>query len=406
MSKYRTPGFAAMQGGPTSHALLVARALSIPAVVGVNDLCKKCPDDCQIIIDGDAGTVIANPSQQTVEYYRAEQKKRQSIKIRQLRHIARIPEHTTDGRKIKTSANIDFPSDTDRLLGAAEIDVGLYRTEFFYLSGTSFPSEDEQTRIYRDIAETFFPGKVTLRVFDLGSDKMGNEQRSDLENNPALGCRGIRYSLEDPDVFRTQIRAILRASELKNLRLMLPMISSSQEIVRTKRLIRSLKSELRGEGIPFDDRIEIGIMVEVPAAALMAPALARHVDFFSIGTNDLAQYTLAVDRGNKKLVKLYRELHPAVLRLIKTTVDSAYEAGLPVSICGEMARAPMSVPLLVGMGLNWFSVTAQALPTIRRLISHLNYEECRELAERALGLSTVERVEALLSNWYQSRFGD
>jgi phosphotransferase system enzyme I (PtsI) len=377
-----------MQGGPTSHVLLVARALSVPAVVGVVGLCKHCTDDCEIIIDGDAGEVIVNPSEQTREHYRSEQKKRQGLKSRQLRHLARLPEQTLDGHKIKICANVDFPSQTDKLLAAAGVDVGLYRTEFFYLSGSAFPSETEQADTYLKIAETFFPNQVTLRVFD-----------------PALGWRGIRFDLDSPAIFRTQIRAILRASKLRNLKLMLPMVSMAQEIVRARRLIRSVMDELRIEKVPFDEQIEVGVMIEVPAAALMAPALAHLVDFFSIGTNDLVQYTLAADRGNTKVVKLYRELHPAVLKLIQITINAGEEARIPVSLCGEMASELESVPLLVGMGLTRFSVTTQAMPPVRKLVSKLNYEECRRLATRALKLNTTERVEALLYNWYADKVG-
>jgi phosphotransferase system enzyme I (PtsI) len=405
MNRYRTPGFASMQGGPTSHVLLVARALSVPAVVGVVGLCKHCTDDCEIIIDGDAGEVIVNPSEQTREHYRSEQKKRQGLKSRQLRHLARLPEQTLDGHKIKICANVDFPSQTDKLLAAAGVDVGLYRTEFFYLSGSAFPSETEQADTYLKIAETFFPNQVTLRVFDLGSDKVSAEHAQQEESNPALGWRGIRFDLDSPAIFRTQIRAILRASKLRNLKLMLPMVSMAQEIVRARRLIRSVMDELRIEKVPFDEQIEVGVMIEVPAAALMAPALAHLVDFFSIGTNDLVQYTLAADRGNTKVVKLYRELHPAVLKLIQITINAGEEARIPVSLCGEMASELESVPLLVGMGLTRFSVTTQAMPPVRKLVSKLNYEECRRLATRALKLNTTERVEALLYNWYADKVG-
>ena len=406
MNRYRTPGFAAMQGGPTSHALLVARALSVPAVVGVTDLCKHCTEDCELVVDGYEGVVIVDPTEETREHYRAEQKKRQSLKIRELRHLARTPDKTRDGRKVEVLANVDYPSNTDKLLSAAGVNVGLYRTEFFYLSASSFPSEDEQAATYQQIAETFFPNQVTLRVFDLGSDKVGAEHAPDDESNPALGWRGIRFNLDTPDVFRTQIKAILRASKLKNLKLMLPMVSMAQEVVRTRRVIRAAMEELRAEKMPFDEKIEVGIMIEVPAAALMAGALARHVDFFSIGTNDLVQYTLAADRGNKKLIKLYRELHPAVLRLIQNTIEAAETAGIPVSLCGEMARVPEHVPLLIGMGLTRFSVATQSLPTVRRLVSRLDYHECKALANRVAKLTTTERIEALLYNWFADKFGN
>jgi phosphotransferase system enzyme I (PtsI) len=406
MDKYKIRGFATMRGGPTSHTALVARSLSIPAVVGVGNLCQRCQDDTHIIIDGDEGLVIINPGEETTRYYRSEQRKRQQAHTRQLRNLAKIPNLTQDGRQVDVLANVDLPSNLDQRLSAGGVEVGLYRTEFFYLAHGRFPSEDDQAEIYRKIAQSFFPHSVTLRVFDLGSDKMGPLHEEIRESNPALGWRGIRFDLDHGDVLRTQVRAILRASEWKNLKIMLPMVSSASEIVRVKRLIRQLMRELGSEDLPFDGSIEVGVMIEIPSAALMAKSLARHIDFFSIGTNDLAQYTLAVDRGNKRISKLYRELHPAVLQLVKATIDAGSAAGRPVSLCGELARNQYAVPLLLGLGLNRFSVTARSVPGVKRLLSRLRYDECLKLANRAMSLTTAERVEALLRSWFTDRFGD
>lgn len=406
MKKYRIPGFASMRGASTSHTVLVARSLSIPAVVGVTGLCRKCPVDCEIIIDGDAGLVVVNPTPETVAHYREEQKKRQSKTMQQLKRLARIPNATADGRQIELLANIDFPSDTDKVLAGAGVGVGLYRTEFFYLSSNRFPSEEEQTAIYSRIAETFFPATVIMRIFDLGSDKMAANHQNDSESNPAMGWRGIRFDLDEPEIFKAQVRAILRASELKNLKIMLPMISSSNEIVRAKKVISAQIEALKREGVKCDERIEIGIMIEVPSAAIMSAALARHVDFFSIGSNDLTQYTLAVDRGNKRIAKLYRELHPGVLRLIGQTIDAGNQAGIPVSICGELARRREAVPLLIGMGLKSLSVAFGSLPSVKKMIADLDYKECARLAERVLELTTAERVEALLRNWLAEHVSD
>ncbi|MCK4857346.1 MAG: phosphoenolpyruvate--protein phosphotransferase [candidate division Zixibacteria bacterium] len=406
MDKYRIPGFACTHGGPTSHAVLVARSLSIPAVIGVTGLFQKCPGDCKVIIDGDAGLVIGNPSSETVSYYRTEAKKRQSLKSKQLRNLTRIGNTTRDGRRIEVCANIDFPSETDKMLSAGQVGVGLYRTEFFYLSQNQFPTEEQQYDIYRGIAETFFPRSVTLRLFDLGSDKMSKNHQAQEEINPALGWRGIRFGLDSVDVFKTQVKAILRASEWKNIKIMLPMVSSAQEIGRAKRMIRAAMKELKHQGVKFDEKIEVGIMVEVPSAALISSTLARHVDFFSLGTNDLAQYTLAVDRGNKKIAKLYRELHPGVLKLIKMTIDASAAASIPVSLCGEMAGNALAIPLLIGLGLKIFSVIPPSLPRVKRMISRMEYIECRELADRVMMQTTTEKVEALLRKWYAERFGE
>jgi phosphotransferase system enzyme I (PtsI) len=245
-----------------------------------------------------------------------------------------------------------------------------------------------------------------MRIFDLGSDKLSSIHRESPEANPALGWRGIRFDLDQPDVFRTQARAMLRASSLKNLKIMLPMVSAANEIVKARRLIYSMIQELIREGVECDERIEVGAMIEVPSAALIADSLARHADFFSIGTNDLVQYTLAVDRNNKKISKLYRELHPGVLRLMKMTIDAANEAGIPVALCGELARRPDAVPLLIGLGLKTFSVSPLALPVLKRTISRIYYKDCVELADRVMDMSTTERVEALVRNWSREHGAD
>jgi len=269
-----------------------------------------------------------------------------------------------------------------------------------------FPSEEEQTKIYHDIAQLFSPNLVTLRVYDLGSDKVKNEFERVKEVNPALGWRGIRYDLDSPDIFKSQIRAILRASELGNIRIMLPMISTTMEVVKAKRMIHAAMKELRNEGIQFDEDIPIGIMVEIPSAALTASDLARHVDFFSIGTNDLVQYTLAVDRGNKKLANLYQEMHPGVLKLIKMTIDAGANAKIPVSMCGELAGNLIAIPLLVGLGLTGFSVNPLLVPEVKKIVSKLYYGECRALADRVMKLPTTEKVKAVLRDWYIDKFGE
>jgi phosphotransferase system enzyme I (PtsI) len=269
----------------------------------------------------------------------------------------------------------------------------------------AFPSEEEQTRQYYDIARTFFPNQVVMRTFDLGSDKIVGELRNTDEVNPALGWRGIRLDLDIPDIFKAQLRALLKASEFRNVRIMLPMISTITEVSRTKKLIHAAMVELRGEGVTFDEDIEIGIMIEVPSAAIMAHELAKHVDFLSIGTNDLIQYTLAVDRGNKKVASLYRQFHPAVLRLIKMTIDAGVANEIDVSMCGEMAGNRLALPLLVGMGLTTFSVGPTSVSEVRKIIASLSYEECRQLAEKVMTIPTADRVEAALQEWCATHVG-
>ncbi len=402
MGKYHIPGFATSLGGQTSHMTLIAKSLSIPGVVGVSKLLEKIPDNATTIIDGESGWVIVNPEKATLEEYKEEQKRRRTVIAKQLRGIGKIPSTTSDGREIAVLANLEIPTDVDEILASNKVGVGLYRTEFFYLTRMKFPTEDEQAKIYANIARTFFPNNVTLRVYDLGSDKVVGDYRDSEDVNPALGWRGIRLDLDMPDVFKTQIRAILRASTNKNVKIMLPMVSTSMELVKAKRILHSAMKELHAEGIPFDENIDVGIMIEVPSAALMADELARHVCFFSIGTNDLVQYTLAADRGNKKVAGLYRELHPAVLRLIKMTIDAGRKHNVPVTLCGEMASRMEAVPLLVGLGLDGFSVVPPRVARVKKLIAELDYSECQALAERIMKLATIEKVEAVLNNWIEA----
>jgi phosphotransferase system enzyme I (PtsI) len=399
MNKYHIPGFATQLGGSTSHMALIAKSLAIPGVVGVGNLLKKCPDDSTVIIDGDKGLVIVNPSAKTLEHYREVHKRHRGVTSRLLKSIARLPSTTTDGREIAVMVNLEIPSDLDQTLAACKIGVGLYRTEFFYLNAMAFPSEEEQTKQYHDIARTFFPNQVVMRTYDLGSDKIVGDLRNTDEVNPALGWRGIRMDLDLHDIFKAQLRALLKASEFRNLRIMLPMVSTMLEIARTKKLIHSAMVELQREGVAFDEDIEVGIMIEVPSAAIMSHELAKHVDFLSIGTNDLIQYTLAVDRGNKKVAPLYRQFHPAVLRLIKMTIEAGVANEIDVSMCGEMAGNRLALPLLVGMGLTTFSVGPMNVHEVKKIIASLSYEECRQLAERVMVMPTTDRVEATLQEW-------
>lgn len=405
INKYGIPGYATQIGGSTSHMALIAKSLSIPAVVGVSKLLERCPDGATVIIDGNRGQVIVHPSDETLSQYKSERRKRKSLLSKELRGLGNLEHKTKDGTEIEILANLELPTDVDQSLAAGNVGVGLYRTEFFYLSRMKFPSEDDQTRIYTEIARNFFPNPVTMRTFDLGSDKVTGEYHEINEANPALGWRGIRFHLDLPKVFRMQIKALLRASEFRNLKIMLPMVSTPTELAKTKRIINSVKRELRAEKARFDENLEIGVMVEVPATALMAESMARHVDFFSIGTNDLIQYTLAADRGNKKVAKLYREFHPAVLRLIAMTIDAGANTDTPVSICGEMAGKSLAVPLLLGMGLRCFSVIPPRVSVVIKILNQLEVSACTELAQHVLQLATAEKVESVLQEWFVKNVG-
>lgn len=405
MGKYEIPGFATSLGGATSHMALIAKSLSIPAVVGISKLMERVPDQSLVIIDGEAGQVIVNPEKATLEEYRGEQKKRKTVLARELRGIGKIAGATRDGHAVEVQANLEIPTETDEVLASNKVGVGLYRTEFFYLTRMRFPTEEEQTKIYSDIARTFFPNQVTLRVYDLGSDKVVGDYLEPDEANPALGWRGIRLDLDLPEIFKTQLRAMLRASTLKNIKIMLPMVAATMEIVKARRVLHAAMKELKAEGLAYDENIDLGIMIEVPSAALMADELARHVCFFSIGTNDLTQYTLAADRTNKKVAALYRELHPAVLRLIKMTVDAGQRHNIPVTLCGELAARSIAIPLLVGIGLPCFSVVPPRIAKVKKIVAMLEYSECAHLAERVLKLPTTEKVEAVLRNWFEEHVG-
>ncbi len=406
INKYGIPGYATQVGGSTSHMALIAKSLSIPAVVGVSGLLERCPDGATVIVDGNRGEVIVHPSEETLSEYKAERRKRRSYLSKELQGLGKLEHTTKDGTEVEILANLEIPTDVDQSLASGNIGVGLYRTEFFYLASMKFPSEADQTRIYSEIARTFFPNPVTMRTFDLGSDKTTGEYHQIDEDNPAMGWRGIRFHLDLPRVFRTQIKALLRASEFRNIRIMLPMVSSPSELAKARRIINSVKRELKAEKIKYDPDIEVGIMVEVPATAIMAESLARHADFFSVGTNDLIQYALAVDRGNKKVAKLYREYHPGVLRLVDMTIKAGIKTGTPVSLCGEMAGKSLSVPLLLGMGLRSFSVTPPRVPSLIKIINRLDISACEELTARVSELATAEKIEALLLDWFTRNVGE
>ena len=396
-------GYATDFGGLTSHAAILARSLNIPAVVGLHDATNKIKDGDLVIVDGFFGQVIINPDEKQLTSY---QKKLEKLSEHdeELNKIKDLPSHTLDGREVKLLANLDVSSEMDFILHNRAQGIGLVRTEQLFEEYEEFPDEEKQYQIYKNIAEQIYPDTVIIRTFDIGGDKV---LPVDLhEPNPMLGWRGIRLLLDSPDLFKVQIKAILRASSHKNIKIMLPMIASIYEITESKRIIEECKKELSANGISFDKNIGIGIMIEIPSAAVMAKEFASEVEFVSIGTNDLIQYLLAVDRGNDIVSKQYQEFHPAVVRTLKHIIKASKEAGAYVSMCGEMAADPFAVPLLVGLGLDSLSVSASAIPLIKKIIRSLNYKELQSLAEECITMKSEKEISQHLHNFFNNKIQD
>lgn len=404
MKKESILGFATDMGGGTSHVALLAKSMGIPAVVGLKNLFDQVMDKQSIILDGIKGEVLICPDEQTLKEY---EKRRRYIlqKTAELSELKSLPAETQDGRKIELSANIELPSDTDSAIEYGAEGIGLFRTEYLYITRADFPTEGEQYIAYQEVAEKVYPKSVILRTFDLGGDKFDRHTGSLYEANPFLGWRAIRACLDLPEIFKVQLRAMLKASAKKNIKIMFPMISEVGELEKAKVILNEAKEELRRKKIPFDEEIPVGIMVEIPSAALAGDALAKECDFFSIGTNDLIQYTLAVDRGNEKIAHLYQGFHPAVLKLIKETIDAARKNGIWVGLCGEMAADPLATILLVGMGVDELSTSAMAIPEIKKIIRSIKFEDAKIHAREVLKLSTIDEVKKFLVEDYTKRFG-
>ncbi|MCA9504251.1 MAG: phosphoenolpyruvate--protein phosphotransferase [Myxococcales bacterium] len=391
----------AEHGGLTSHGVIFARTLEIPSVTGVPGLLAEARPGEMAIVDGASGTIYLSPDEAlTREFEQAQH--RFEIAVEHLDALRERPAETLDGRRIKLTANAGLLADLRLVDKHGAEGVGLFRTELLALAHRGFPSEEEQQQLYKRVVEFLDPRPVTIRTLDLGGDKGIPNIGLDDEENPQLGCRSIRLTLENRGAFRAQLRAILRASHLGNLRMMLPMIGSLPELREAKRIIDGVRLELEGEGSPFDHDLEVGIMIEVPSAAIIAPVLAAECDFFSIGTNDLTQYTLAVDRGNERVAHLYDSLHPAVLQLIDMTVRAARDAGIPVSVCGEMATNPLSVPILVGLGIGELSGTPALVPVVREIVRALDARALEEDAKRALSAGTAAEVHVIAATRLRS----
>jgi phosphoenolpyruvate-protein phosphotransferase (PTS system enzyme I) len=379
-------GFATDIGGKTSHTALLAQSLEIPAVVGLHEITRFVRPDDLIVLDGTTGTVLVNPAPDVVENYRREREIRLA-EIRELDRLRDQPAQTLDGRRLTLAANIDSPDDVKSVMSHGAEGVGLFRTEFLYLNRTALPTEEDHYQYYSKVVQSALPYSTVIRTVDIGGDKLldyGVDSVSTAERNPFMGLRGIRLCLKHPTIFRTQLRAILRASAQGKVKIMFPMISGVEEFRASKDAVKDVMRELRQEGVPFDEHVEIGLMIEVPSAALVVDFLAQDADFMSIGTNDLIQYTLAVDRVNEEVAHLYDPLHASILRLIHQTVKACHDAGKWVGMCGEMAADPEVTPILVGLGLDELSVSPAAVPKIKKGIRGLDFRECQELAKEVL----------------------
>ncbi len=395
INRQNVVGFATDVGSHTSHTAIVARSLNLPAVVGLRDISQHVRDGQNVLLDGYSGTLVVDPSQQTLFVYGQIEQKRLSVEER-LASLRAQPAETLDGHRIVLAGNIELPSDVPPLQQAGAEGIGLFRTEFLYLNRKDYPSEDEQYEKYLEVARAVKPHPVVIRTLDLGGDKF-RSQDAPTESNPFLGFRAIRFCLANVAVFTAQMRAILRASAEGNVHIMYPMISGVAEVVQANDLLESVKNDLRQHSVPFDDAIKIGAMIEIPSAALTAEMIAKEVDFFSIGSNDLIQYTMAVDRVNEKVASLYDPTHPAILRLIRSVVEAAHNNSIPVAVCGEMAGQPLYVPLLVGMGVDELSVAASSISRVKEVIRRLRLTEAQELAATTLHVSQGHEVQAMLN---------
>jgi phosphotransferase system enzyme I (PtsI) len=406
INRERVLGIATDLGSRTSHTAIMARSLNIPAIVGLHDVTAKLETGQYVLVDGTNGLLIVHPKAETLTHY-AEIESRRAQVATQLKALRETSSTTRDGRHIVLSANIELPEDVDAVTANGAEGIGLYRTEFLYLNRNTLPTEEEQYETYRKVAECVRPNPLIIRTFDLGGDKLapGTVDISD-ELNPFLGWRAIRFCLENIEIFKTQVRAILRASVVGNVKIMFPMISGLDELRGANAVVAECREELHRSKMEIDAKIEVGAMIEVPSAAISASVLACEVDFFSVGTNDLIQYTLAVDRVNEKIAHLYEPTHPAVLRLLKWIADAAHTNNIWVGVCGEMAGDIALVPLLLGLGMDELSASAMLVPRVKRAVQSVAISECRELVEETLKLNTASEILARCVELADKRYGD
>src|ERR1043166_4484400 len=391
LDKRNVLGFCTDVGSKTSHTAIMARSLRIPAVVGLNNASSQMESGQSALLDGFEGFVIVNPTEQTLFQY-GKVMRRHATMQEKLGDILHTPAMTLDGKAVPLSANIEQPADTEAVKANGADGVGLFRTEYLFLNRDQLPGEEQQYEAYRVTAAALQPFPVVIRTLDLGGDKFLSHLQVTAEMNPFLGWRAIRLCLQEKDLFRAQLRAILRASAEGNVKLMYPMISGLDELNQANALFEEYKTELRRENAPFDENLKVGAMIEIPSAVMVADSLARRVQFFSLGTNDLIKYSLAVDRMNEKIAHLYEPTHPAILRLIKETVDAAHRHQIPVSVCGEMAGDPVLVPLLIGLGVDELSATPPLVPAVKFIIRRLKLDGAKELAAFALNCESASEI--------------
>ena len=395
----KVKAFVTDRGSHTSHTGIMARSLEIPAVLGLTDATRLIQTDDLVIVDGSAGTVIVNPNEQTLTRYRERKALLEEYQAKVTRS-SHLPAETTDGHCLTVAANIEQLEEVVSVMDHGGDGIGLYRTEFLYLNRPDLPSEQDLFDNYRDLVEIMGARQVTIRTLDIGGDKFATSVPWGEEMNPALGLRAIRFCLQSPEIFKTQLRAILRAAYFGNIRIMFPMISQVEEIIQAKEMLREAAESLDKAGLPFKDDMEIGAMIEVPSAVFMADILAEEVDFFSIGTNDLIQYSMAIDRVNKHVSQLYQPLHPAVLRMIHRVVQAAKAAEIQVSLCGEMAGDLINVPVLLGLELDAISMNPISIPGVKNLVRTISFEESKRLVQAVLKQATTSGVLALIQEAY------
>ena len=395
MLKGKILGFAIDMGSKTSHTAIMARALGIPAVVGLDSITLRIKTGDEIIVDGEEGIVIVRPSPKDLRLCQRKVRTYQFTQ-RELHKFRFLQAVTKDGFRAAIRANIELLEEIPAALSNGAEGVGIYRTEFLYLNRDDLPTEEEHFQHYRKLVEKIAPHPVTIRTLDIGGDKFTSHLNLPREMNPALGLRAIRFCLKEVEIFKIQLRGILRASNYGKLEIMIPMISEVEEVRKAKKILEEVKAELKRKKVPFDENIPLGIMVETPSASVIADLFAREVDFFSIGTNDLIQYTMAIDRVNEHVAYLYEPLHPAILRMIKQIVTAAREEGIRVGICGEMAGEALYTPVLIGLGLTDFSMNPSSIPRVKKVLRLCSYAECRERVEKAMVLKTAREVKEFL----------
>lgn len=395
----RVKGFITDRGGKTSHTSIIARTLGIPCVLGLSNATSLIKSDDLIIVDGKPGIVVLHPTDKTIAMYEDRLDQYEEYRAVIIRS-SQLPAKTVDNVRLLVMGNIELPEEVVSVKDNGGDGIGLFRTEFLYLSRSTFPSSDDLFGQYREVVELMAPKPVTIRTLDINGDKALPYSSNSDEANPALGLRAIRFCLKKPEVFKDQLKAILKASAYGNVRVMFPMISSIDEVIEAKRLLKKSAEELEKKGVPFKPDIEVGIMIEVPSAVIMADVLADEVDFFSIGTNDLVQYSLAIDRGNRKVAHLYHPLHPAVIRMVKHVVDVGMEKNINVIMCGEMAGDPNNMPILLGLGMNELSMVPQSIPAVKDMIKKLNVADSRLFLADVLKQKTTSGILSIMQEAY------